>query len=92
MRTKLISMLALCSLATLAQAETIVVDGKVALRASNIAAPSRGMPMKSVEERFGAPATRHNAVGQPPISRWDYAGFSVYFEFDRVIHAVTTGG
>jgi len=34
------------------------------------------------------PAERHEAVGQPPITRWDYPTFSVYFENDRVIHAV----
>jgi hypothetical protein len=44
--------------------------------------------MADVESRFGAPATRHATVGQPPITRWDYADFSVYFEFERVIHAV----
>ena len=25
---------------------------------------------------------------QPPITRWDYPSFSVYFEHDKVIHAV----
>jgi hypothetical protein len=29
-----------------------------------------------------------SAVEQPPITRWDYPAFSVYFEHDRVIHAV----
>lgn len=51
--------------------------------------PTRGMHMSQVEARFGAPATRHAAVGKPPITRWDYPGFSVFFEFDHVIHAVT---
>jgi hypothetical protein len=31
-------------------------------------------------------------VGAPPITRWDYAGFSVFFEHDRVIDAVVTSG
>ena len=31
-------------------------------------------------------------VGQPPITRWDYPHFSVFFEKDRVIHAVALGG
>lgn len=47
--------------------------------------------MTAVEQRFGAPNSRHAAVGQPPITRWDYARFSVFFENDRVIHAVVTG-
>ena len=48
--------------------------------------------MTTVEAKFGAPATRHPTVGAPPITRWDYAGFSVFFERDRVIHAVVTSG
>jgi hypothetical protein len=48
--------------------------------------------MGQVEAKFGAPVTKHDAVGAPPITRWDYAGFSVFFERDRVIDAVTTSG
>jgi hypothetical protein len=50
--------------------------------------PKRGSTMSAVQSRFGEPATRHAAVGQPPITRWDYAQFAVYFENDRVLHAV----
>jgi hypothetical protein len=48
--------------------------------------------MQSVESRFGAPTAKHAAVGKPPITRWDYPTFSVFFENDRVIHAVVTAG
>ena len=74
-----------------AAAETIVVDGQVAVRPPNVGHPTRGSTMTAVEQRFGAPNSRHAAVGQPPITRWDYARFSVFFENDRVIHAVVTG-
>ena len=50
--------------------------------------PTRGMTEQSVEARFGAPVTRVAPVGDPPIARWEYPGFIVYFEYDRVIHAV----
>jgi hypothetical protein len=50
--------------------------------------PARGARMSAIEARYGAPAERYPAVGQPPITRWDYPGFVVYFENDRVIHAV----
>ena len=53
--------------------------------------PERGMKMDAVESRYGAPATRYPAVGQPPITRWDYPGFVVFFENDLVLHAVVTG-
>jgi hypothetical protein len=76
--------------AVISQAETIVVDDQVQLRESTVDRPARGMTMGAVEQRFGAPATKHNTVGQPPITRWDYQGFAVFFERDRVIHAVAT--
>jgi hypothetical protein len=88
---KILALAALGLLATsgtLVQAETIVVDDKVALRESATEVPARGSPMKAVEARFGAPANRHAAVGKPPITRWDYPAFSVYFEHDHVVHAV----
>jgi hypothetical protein len=53
--------------------------------------PSRGMAMSQVEARYGAPATRSEAVGQPPITRWDYPGMIVYFEHGHVVHAVLRG-
>jgi hypothetical protein len=75
-----------------AAAETLVVDDQVALRESSVERPRRGSTMHEVETRFGAPAERHATVGSPPITRWDYPGFSVFFEHDRVIHAVATSG
>ena len=51
--------------------------------------------MDEVEKAFGAPVTRHATVGgaphQPPITRWDYTGFSVIFERDRVVDSVVVG-
>ncbi len=74
-----------------AGAETLVVDDKVMVRESNIQRPARGMAMGAVEKQFGAPQDRHAAVGKPPITRWDYAGFAVFFEGERVIDAVAIG-
>ena len=50
--------------------------------------PARGMTMSRVESAFGAPSNRLSAVGQPPITRWQYPGFIVYFEHQHVIHTV----
>jgi len=50
--------------------------------------PARGSSMAAVQGRFGEPTNRHATVGNPPITRWDYPQFSVYFEHDRVLHAV----
>ena len=79
-------------LAGSARAETVAVDDQVMVRESDLLRPSRGMTMHAVEAKFGAPASRHEAVGEPPISRWDYPGFRVFFEKDRVIHAVVDPG
>jgi hypothetical protein len=44
--------------------------------------------MDKVKEIFGEPQKQAPAVGDPPITRWIYQDFTVYFEYDRVIHAV----
>lgn len=81
------TILALCALApALAGAEALSTD--VAVPDADAARPVRGTSMSAVESRFGAPTRRHEAVGKPPITRWDYPGFSVFFEYSHVIHAV----
>lgn len=60
------------------------------------ALPAKGVTMAAVEKKFGAPTNRRPTVGgdspkQPPITRWDYDGFSVIFEHDKVIDAVIPG-
>ena len=71
-----------------AAAETIAVDSGIAVKESAVETPARGMTMEQVAGKFGAPATKVPAVGKPPISRWEYPGFVVYFEADHVIHSV----
>jgi hypothetical protein len=56
--------------------------------AAAAARPDRGSSMATVQSRYGEPTNRHSAVGDPPITRWDYPQFAVYFEHDRVLHAV----
>ena len=97
MQTRILAaLLCGCALASAAVAETIVVNDQVQVRDSQVDRPKRGLTMDEVEKKFGAPATRHPAVGgssqqQPPITRWDYSGFTVVFERDRVIDAVVIG-
>lgn len=50
--------------------------------------PGKGMSMRQVESGFGAPSSKLPAVGDPPISRWVYEDFTVYFEGKYVVHAV----
>jgi hypothetical protein len=51
--------------------------------------PTRGMTQERVQANFGAPQSTTAAIGDPPISRWVYADFVVFFEYDKVIHSVT---
>jgi hypothetical protein len=82
------AMIVVCAHSPAARAETIVVDGQVTVVKSDIPRPASGMTMQAVEAKFGAPRERHPTVGKPPITRWDYDRFAVFFEKDRVIHAV----
>ena len=50
--------------------------------------PTRGMTMEFVEANYGSPMGRRAPVGDPPITRWEYQQFVVYFEYKRVIHSV----
>lgn len=52
--------------------------------------PHRGMTMEQVKQNFGEPVKVIAAVGKPPISRWIYDGFVVYFENNHVVHALMT--
>ena len=76
-------------LAGLAQADIVAEpNGGLQVAAPDGLAPTRGMTMSQVASKFGAPSNKVPAVGKPPISRWDYPGFVVYFERDYVIHSV----
>ncbi|MEJ2681943.1 MAG: hypothetical protein P8104_13510 [Gammaproteobacteria bacterium] len=50
--------------------------------------PQQGMTATAVQQAFGAPIKQSAPVGNPPISRWYYEPYVVYFENDRVIHTV----
>jgi hypothetical protein len=83
-----LALLAMLAAGPLAADVLVVNDGAVEVRPASIELPRRGASMTAVEARFGAPRARHAAIGQPPITRWDYENFSVYFEYQHVVHAV----
>lgn len=79
-----------CAIFAAASAQTL--DMSAENQASTFDAPgkpTRGMTQANVESSFGTPQSIVSAVGDPPISRWEYAGFVVFFEHDRVIHSVS---
>jgi len=57
--------------------------------------PQRGMTMAQVEHQYGAPQRKLDTRGgdspkHPPIHRWEYSNYIVYFERNHVIHSVIT--
>jgi len=58
--------------------------------------PVREMTMANVRQIYGQPQKRLAPVPatgsrlKPPITRWVYPDFTVYFERNRVIHTVLT--
>jgi hypothetical protein len=84
------ALLALSALLTLpvVNADTLLIDGVNRSKVSAQERPKRGMSMNTVESTWGQPIARRSAIGEPPIARWEYSAFIVYFEYSHVIHAV----
>ena len=78
-----------CGFAGFVGAETLQVGGNAASTFEAPGKPTRGMTQARVEADYGQPSARQAPVGDPPISRWEYPGFVVFFEYDKVIHAVS---
>ena len=64
--------------------------GQQAPELQGIARPVRGMTQRTVLDRFGEPNSMTVPVGEPPISKWTYDKYTVYFESSVVIHSVLT--
>jgi len=75
-----------------ASADTLLIERVQA--ESSAALPARGNSMDQVQARFGAPTQKFPPVGgpnlkrNPPITRWSYPTFNVYFENSHVVDAV----
>ncbi|WP_299947692.1 hypothetical protein [uncultured Microbulbifer sp.] len=48
----------------------------------------RGLKKDAVTTQLGDPMSIEGPVGEPAITRWEYADFYVYFEWDTVLHTV----
>lgn len=86
--SKTLSALAIATLVAavpVASADVLIIEK---LEAARTEVPSRGMTMDRVQGRFGAPLSVAGPVGEPPITRWDYNGFVVIFEYRHVVHSV----
>ena len=77
-----------CTLSSTLAAEQITLPIGEQTRQSELQLPERGMHKNSILEDFGDPQEITSAVGEPPISAWQYEDFVVYFEKKWVLHAV----
>ena len=68
--------------------DTLLIDELDSAKTSTSSRPARGMSMDKVASTWGEPASRIGPVGDPPIARWEYDDFVVYFEYQYVIHSV----
>lgn len=50
--------------------------------------PTKGMSKERVRSLYGEPLEEIPGIGQPPITRWKYREFTVYFDSNTVIHCV----
>lgn len=71
----------------------VVVITEASAPATSSLLPSKGMSKSSVLATYGQPSEKRAPVGgssprQPPITRWDYAGYSVFFEHSHVVDTV----
>lgn len=86
--TTALTALAMGPLTTVVAEEVRVPVMSQAERSTQANLPRTGMSQSSVRNSWGSPLQTTGPVGDPPISQWHYEGFVVYFEGDRVIHAV----
>lgn len=83
-------LLAASLLSTLpASADVLLLDSLTKQKsATNIQLPQTGDTMRQIEQRYGKPFETKEPVGHPPITRWVYPDFTVYFERRWVIQSV----
>ena len=93
-KLKLAKLFSSLSLAVLAAAVVVPVNAQTLatkVTSSNqqsTVTPKNGQKKENVASMFGEPKLKIAAVGEPPISKWVYQDFTVYFEDDTVLHAV----
>lgn len=79
----------LCStlIASNGLAETIAVPRSES--SHSVPRPLRGTSKADVQSRFGEPLSKNGPRGNPSIYYWEYSDYTVYFEDNIVIHAVS---
>jgi len=88
--TRIVLALALALAAQIASADVLLIDE--VRQSERMVLPTNGTTKAQTETKFGAPSKKLPAVGDPPITRWEYQDFNVYFEYDLVLFTVLNPG
>ncbi len=88
--TRIVAVLALALTIQIAGADVLLIEE--VQQSERMDLPVNGQIKTDIETDFGTPAQKHPAIGAPPISRWEYANYSVYFEYDLVLFSVLHPG
>ncbi len=74
----------------IAQADVLLIEE--VRQSDRMSLPPNGMSMIEVRARYGDPVDQLAAIGDPPITQWDYDKWSVYFEYRTVLFTVLHKG
>ncbi len=88
--TRIVLALALALVAQIASADVLLIEE--VRQSESMQLPRNGITKAATETNFGAPNKKLSAVGDPPITRWEYNIFNVYFEYDLVLFSVLNPG
>ncbi len=84
--TTIITVILIALMTSNTYADVLIIDRVNKIQ--NFDLPKRGSTKTQVLEQFGEPENKKAAIGEPPISVWQYPDFSVYFERNWVINSV----
>ena len=88
--TRMVFAALLMMASNLAFADVLIIDEVRQVARMNL--PGNGESKGNVESSLGSPSQKHQPVGDPPITRWDYKDYSVYFEYNLVLFTVLHPG
>jgi hypothetical protein len=77
----------LLTIIPVANSDVLLLDA-IQSDSGSVGKPARGMSMDQVRSRYGEPGNELPWVGDPPITRWVYDDYTVYFEHQYVINSV----
>ncbi len=80
-------LLLLCANSALVNAEVISI-GQQSPNFDRSQLPKHGLSMAKVISHYGEPLEKSDPVGTPPITKWAYDQYTVYFENQHVLIAV----